>query len=246
MEPTRSALRKDQSKVQQEGRRESPGHDAGPLHFKVEGIELAAVLEGIEDKGPQAEDVKMHGARRIPPAHENEKPNEKIEETNKPAVILDGSRLLRRRGDDWSFKLATVAGQFVAHLGPHPGVPQATSNLDLRGDWSVVDSDQQVAWADTGASSGGVGSEFPSLSAAGGIQPGHAIIRGLKSLALDEVQPGKAQRCQRGKRQNDRSETDTQILFHDPSTVYPPPVNLRCKPMSNVPATMAPRTAMSS
>src|SRR5260221_11865324 len=99
MEPTRSALRKDQSKVQQEGRREQPGHYAGPIYLVVKSIQLVGVLEGIEDEGHQAEDVKMHGARRIPPAHENEKPNEEIEETNEPAVILDGSRLFHRRGD---------------------------------------------------------------------------------------------------------------------------------------------------
>src|SRR5258708_36308972 len=99
MEATRSALRKDQSKVQQERRREQPGDYAGPIHFIVEGIQLAAVLEGIKDERYQADDVKMHGARRVPPAHENEKPNEKIDETNEPAVILDGSRILHQRGD---------------------------------------------------------------------------------------------------------------------------------------------------
>src|SRR5258708_40373861 len=99
MEPTCSALRKDQSKVQQERRREQPGDYAGPIHFIVEGIQLAAVLEGIKDERDQAEDVEMHGARGVPPTHENEKPNEKIEETNEPTVILDGSRFFRRSRD---------------------------------------------------------------------------------------------------------------------------------------------------
>src|SRR5258708_39187479 len=97
----------------------------------------------------------MHGARRIPAAQKNEHANEEIQETNKPVVILDGSSLFRRRDDDGSFKLATIAGQFVARLGPEAGMPQATSDLHLRGHRTVVDGCKNVAAALTHGGSGG-------------------------------------------------------------------------------------------
>src|SRR5882724_3136883 len=109
--------------MKQQSRRKQASDDAGPIHLIVEGIELAAVLEGIEDEGNQAEDVEMNGTRGIPAAHENEKSDEEVQKTDEAAVIFDGIGFFRRGGDDGSFKLAAVAGQFVAHLGPEPGVP---------------------------------------------------------------------------------------------------------------------------
>src|SRR5258705_12704189 len=109
--------------MKQQCRGKEARDDAGPIHFVVEGIELAAVLEGIQDEGNQAENVKMDGARGVPAAHENEKSDEKIQKADEAAVVSDGIGFFRGSGDDRSFKLAAVAGQFVAHLGPEPGVP---------------------------------------------------------------------------------------------------------------------------
>src|SRR5712671_3590289 len=109
--------------MKQQCRRKQASDDAGPIHLIVEGIELAAVLEGIEDEGNQAENVKMDGSGGVPAAHENEKADEKIQKADEAAIIFDGIGLFRGGSDDGSFKLATVAGQFVAHLGPEPGVP---------------------------------------------------------------------------------------------------------------------------
>src|ERR1700674_3199018 len=187
----------------------------------------------------------MHGARRVPPAHENEQAYEEIEEADKPAVILDGSGLFGGGGDNGSLKLAAVAREFVAHLVPEAGMPQATRDLHLRGNWNVVDGNQQVARTNTGAGRRRVGSQLPSLSAVCGIQPGYTVIRGVKCLALDEVQPGKDHRRQRGKRQDDGSETDPQILLHGPRGIHPP-ANSRCNPMSTFQETAAPGTVTPS
>src|SRR5229473_8345734 len=100
-------------------------------------------------------------------------------------------------------------------------MPQATRDLHLRGNWNVVDGNQQVARTNTGAGRRGVWSQLPSLSTVRGIQPGYTVIRSVKSLALDEVQPGKDHCRQRGKRQDDGSETDPQILLHGPRGIHP-------------------------
>src|SRR6267154_3182063 len=104
--------------MKQQSRRKQASDDAGPIHLIVEGIELAAVLEGIQDEGNQAENVKMDGARGVPAAHENEESDEKVQKADEAAVILDGIGLFRGGGDDRRFKLAAVAGQFVSALGP--------------------------------------------------------------------------------------------------------------------------------
>src|ERR1700687_2023576 len=107
----------------------------------------------------------MHGARGIPPAHEDEQADEEIQKAYKPAVILDGSRLIRRSGDDGGLKLAAVAREFVTDLVPESGMPQAAGDLYLRGDRDVVDGDQQVARANADAGGWGVWSQLPSLGA---------------------------------------------------------------------------------
>src|SRR5882672_7606224 len=109
--------------MKQQCRRKQARDNAGPIHLIVEGIELDAVLEGIEDEGNQAEDVEMNGTRGIPAADENEKYEEKIQKADEAAIVFDGIWLFRGSGDDGSFKLAAVASQFVAHLCPEPGVP---------------------------------------------------------------------------------------------------------------------------
>src|SRR5712675_1657266 len=109
--------------MKQQCRRKQARDNAGPIHLIVKGIELTAVLEGIEDEGNQAEDVEMNGTRGIPAAHENEKTDEEVQKTDESAIVFNGIGFFRGSGDDGSFKLAAIAGQFVAHLGPEPGVP---------------------------------------------------------------------------------------------------------------------------
>src|SRR6266850_4149576 len=124
--------------MKQQSRRKQARDDAGPIHLIVEGIELAAVLEGVEDEGNQAENVEMNGTRGVPPAHENEESDEKVQKADEAAVSFDGIGLFRRGGDDGSFKLAAIARQFVAHLGPKAGVPEAAGDLHLRVNGNVV------------------------------------------------------------------------------------------------------------
>src|SRR6266403_2072062 len=180
--------------MKQQSRRKQASDDAGPIHLIVEGIELAAVLEGVEDEGNQAENVEMNGTRRVPAAHENEKSDEEVQKADEAAVIFDGIGFFRWSGDDGSFKLAAIARQFVADLSPKPGVPEAAGDLHLRVNGNVVNGDQEVAGANTGLRGGGIGRQLPGLDAGCGVQPSYPVIGGLKTLALDKVQPGKNHR----------------------------------------------------
>src|SRR5882672_727130 len=177
--------------MKQQCRRKEARDNAGPINFIIEGIELAAVLEGIQDEGNQAEHVKMDGARGVPAAHENEKPDEEVQQADEAAIAFDGIGFFGGGGDEGSFKLAAITGQFVANLGPKAGVPEAAGDLDLGVDGNAVNGDEEVAGANTGLSGGGVGCQLPSLDAGGSVEPSYAVVRRVKGLALDEVQPGK-------------------------------------------------------
>src|SRR5882757_1364648 len=109
--------------MKQQCRRKQARGDAGPINFIIESIELAAVWQGRQDEGHQAENLEMNGARGVPPAHEHEEYDEKVQKADEAAVSFDGIRFFRGSGDDGGFKLAAVASQFVAHLCPEPGVP---------------------------------------------------------------------------------------------------------------------------
>src|ERR1700688_578795 len=112
-EPASSALRKDQREMQQQRRRQHARRDARPVHLVVKGVELAAVLERIEDEGDEAEHVEVHGARGVPSANENKHSDEQIEQAQKAAIVFYGSRLFRGGGDQRSLKFLAVADQFV-------------------------------------------------------------------------------------------------------------------------------------
>ncbi len=75
--------------MEQQGRRKKSRRDARPIDFLIKGVELAAVLEGIEDEGDQAENVKMHSARRIPAPDKNEHPDEEVEKSYYAEIILN-------------------------------------------------------------------------------------------------------------------------------------------------------------
>ena len=62
---------KYQREMQQQRRRQQPRHDIRPINFLIERVQLAAVMERIQNERHQAENIKMHRARRIPPPHKN-------------------------------------------------------------------------------------------------------------------------------------------------------------------------------
>jgi len=91
-------------------------------------------MKRIEDEGNQAENIKVNGARRIPPPHKDEHSDEEIQKPDYAKVIFYGGGLLGRRSNQGRLKLFAVARQFIPHLGPKPCTPQTFGNLHLATD----------------------------------------------------------------------------------------------------------------
>src|SRR5579863_3762685 len=135
--------------MQQESWRKQPSHNPGPIDFEIKGVQFAAVMKRTDNEGDQAEDVKMDGARRIPPPGKNKQSNEEIEKADNAKKILDGERFMRRSSDQAGFKFLTVAGQFVAELRPEPGVVQPVRHNRRSGHRDVIDGEQNVPRSDS-------------------------------------------------------------------------------------------------
>src|SRR5712692_11727443 len=96
-------------------------------------------MEGPENERDQAEHVKMHGARSVPAADENEQTDKQIEQANDSQVILSRKRLLGRRGEQRRFELLATTRKLVVHLRPEPGTVQPSRDLGCPGDGGTID-----------------------------------------------------------------------------------------------------------
>src|SRR5258708_14404619 len=105
--------------------REHTCHNARPIDFQIEGVQLAAKVERTNNKGNQAKNIKMHGARSVPPPRKDEQANEEIQKSDNAQIIFNGDWLARRGGDQPGFKLLAVAGELLAELCPNAGPREA-------------------------------------------------------------------------------------------------------------------------
>src|SRR5215472_10934032 len=88
LEQTLCPLGEHQREMQQERWGKQPCHNAGPIDFIIERIELSAVVKAVENERHQAEDVEVNGARRVPPADENKNSNEKVDQADNAKIIF--------------------------------------------------------------------------------------------------------------------------------------------------------------
>src|SRR3974377_1728843 len=95
-----AALRKDQRKVNEQGRLQQERDRITPINGPVEAVQLARVMEAIEDEGDQAEHIEVDGAGRVPTASKDEKPDEEIEQGRDTQVALKRGRILLGCGDE--------------------------------------------------------------------------------------------------------------------------------------------------
>ncbi len=73
-------FRKGQNKMQEECWLQKPSSDVDPVDCPIEIVQLSGVLERIEDKRHQAENVKVSRARRGPAPQENIDSNAEVDE----------------------------------------------------------------------------------------------------------------------------------------------------------------------
>src|SRR5207244_11667973 len=84
-----------------------------------------------ENKRNQAKDVKVYGARSVPPADENEQADEKIKQTHDSQIVFGCEGLFRRRREERRLEFLTAAGKLVVQLRPKPSTVWPPG--DLRG-----------------------------------------------------------------------------------------------------------------
>src|SRR5271170_3922935 len=179
------AFREDQREMQQQSRHQHLRQDFDPIDFVIEGVQLSAVVEREENKRHEAENIEVHGARRVPAARKNEKADEEIDQANNAGVILDGGWFFGRSSYERSLKLLAVPGQSVAHLRPQPRAPQPLGDLDLPRDGGAIDGQDMIPGAHPGAESGRIGSHLLSLDTLRSVKPNDAVIGSLEFGSLD-------------------------------------------------------------
>ena len=153
----------NQCEMEQQGWCQNVRHNFRPVYFPVKDVEFFTIVERPADEGNQTKDVKVHGPRGVPPADENEQPDEQIEQTHDPLVILDREWLFLRRRNKRRLEFLTTARELVTHLSPEPRTIQALSNLGGSRNRCATEGQQEVACANPGASGRGIGGDLTGL-----------------------------------------------------------------------------------
>src|SRR6267378_721154 len=99
---------KYQRKVEKQSRRQQARHNLRPVNFPVKRVQFSAEMERPENEGNQAKNVKMHGARSVPAADENEQTDEQIEQAYDSQVVLGSQGLLGGRREEWRLEFLTA------------------------------------------------------------------------------------------------------------------------------------------
>src|SRR5258707_15068414 len=82
-------------------------------------------MEGVENEGNQAENVKMNGSRRVPPSYENEYSDKKINQANDAQIIFRGDRLFGGGGHYRRFKKIALSRKFLSQPAPEGRAPHS-------------------------------------------------------------------------------------------------------------------------
>src|SRR5580765_1340897 len=186
--------------MQQESRMQQLRQNFDPIDLIIEGIQLPAVMERIENERHQAKNVEVHRARRVPAACKNEKSDKEINQADTALIIFNRSGLFGRGSYQRSLKRFAVSQEPVTHLSPKSCAPQTLGYLHLPGDGSPVDGHKVIAITNPSERGGRIRRHLSRLNTLRGIQPYDPIVGRLEFRSLDEVQPSKNHGCQRGKR----------------------------------------------
>src|SRR5271163_1010641 len=141
-------------------------------------------MKAVKNERHQAENVEMNRARGVPAARENKKTDKEIQQRRDSEVIFNRGGVLLRRGDERYFERLAVAANSVAYLRPRAGAPEQFGYVGGAMDLGSMEGFDVVALFDAGAVSRSAGSHMPSGNAAGGVQPGDAVIGNDEARAL--------------------------------------------------------------
>ena len=170
------------------------GDDVGPVDDPVEGVELAGVLEGVEDEGDEAEDVEVGGFGGGPAAEQDVDADGQVDHGDEPEAVVDGA--VGGLGDDLDFEGALgSAGSHGAEDGVGGVTPDAAAE-ELAdegfgtGCGVVVDGLEEVAFANACALGWGVVGDTLGEKHAVGFAPHDAVCGGFKAPVAAQIDGG--------------------------------------------------------
>ena len=70
--------------MQEQRRLQQPRHDVRPVDDPVKVVELAGVVEGVEDERDQAEDVEVRALGRGPASQQDVQANAEVDQRDQP------------------------------------------------------------------------------------------------------------------------------------------------------------------
>src|SRR6266571_525966 len=83
-------FRESEHEVQEQRRLQQPGDHVRPVNCPIEVVQLAGVLESVEDKRHQAENVKVSGFGRRPTTQQNIQPYSQIDQRDQSQSKVEG------------------------------------------------------------------------------------------------------------------------------------------------------------
>ncbi len=184
----RLALRKGEREVQEQRRLQQPRDDVRPVNDPVEVVQLAGVVERVEDERDQAENVEVRALGRGPAAQQDVKADAEIHQRDQPQPGIE--RAVRRRQNQWSFQRDALPHNRVGRLRPDADaiklLLKATDVVYL----VIVNRNQHVPGLDAGLLAGPVGVDALGLQLAVLLYPPDAIVWGDILAVLLEIDTG--------------------------------------------------------
>jgi len=219
-----AALGKGEAEMQEQGRRQQARNHIADVDRRVEGVQLAGVVERVEDEARQAQQVEVQRLRSAVAAEEHEQPDDQVGRADQ-VLPVERAVAVGVGHDHFGGDFDPAALQRVDGLAPDAGPEQQLHHVDglAHGDRGRVldggDPQQDIAAADAGAVGGPAGlhinSHHPrSAPRLRRIHPGGAVFRQVKTHLLLVVDAGADHRRQGQHHQQCAKELAFQSLLH--------------------------------
>ena len=162
--------------MDEEGRLQQKRDHVAPVDCPVERVQFAAVMKAVKNERYEAEDIEMNCARRVPPARENEKSDEEIQQRGDPEVVLNRGGVLLRRGDQRHLERLAVPADSIVDFRPGTCAPEQFRYVGGAVDRGSVEGFDVIALLDSRPVARHSGNDVPRHDAVGGVHPGDAVI----------------------------------------------------------------------
>ncbi len=182
------ALREGQRKVQEQRRLQQPRDYVGPVHNPVEVVELAGVVERIENERYQAENVEVRALGRSPASQQDIQADAQVNQRDQPQSAvkrpIGGSQNQRR------FYRDTLANQRVVGFRPHADAIQLPFHSTDISHIAAANGQQPVAGLDSSFLAGAIGIDPLGAQMGAIFYPPNAIVGSKNFTLFLEINPG--------------------------------------------------------